>query len=107
VVYIIIQSFFPELSKDVITAAMAQVNMFVANLASYQPGTFEDELSKLQRYLSSFTSDNKWVAATKFVINVFVIAFEPSTVLHKIEAVMEYVYRTFFKGKVLVPALAA
>jgi hypothetical protein len=104
VVYLIIQSFFPELSKDLIVAAMAKVNAFVANVAGYQVGTFEEELTKLQAYLAGFTEDNKWIAATKFVINLFIIAFEPSTVLHKIEAVMEYVYRTFYKGKVVVPA---
>ena len=65
------------------------------------PDNFDAALGKLQSYLSKYEG-NSWIAMTKAVVTVLADVFlKGASPIQSVEAVLEYVYRTFIKGKVV------
>lgn len=106
IVWQLISTAFPELTKEQVTAALAKAGQVLGALDKTFSGSFEDALATLQAYLNGHEG-NTWITITKAAASIIADVLAPGTVIQKIELVMEYVYQTFIKGKVATAPVEA
>ncbi len=103
-VFDLIQKTFPEVTKESIATALNKANATLLKTESNTPDDFGTALAKLQSYLSQYEG-NSWIAMTKAVVTVLADVFlKGASPIQSIEAVLEYVYRTFIKDKIVASA---
>lgn len=103
-VFDLIQKKFPGVTKDSAAGTLNKVNAALMKMDADTPDNFEGALGKLQSYLSKYEG-NTWIAMTKAVVTVLADVFlKGASPIQSIETVLEYVYRTFIKGKVAAVA---
>jgi hypothetical protein len=100
-VFDLIHQKFPDVTKESIANALNKLNAEILKVDANTPDDFGTALSKLQEYLSKYQG-NTWIAITRAVVAVLSdILLNGTTPIQKIETVLEYVYRTFVKDKVI------
>ena len=99
-VFNLIQQKFPSVTKESIADSLNKLNASILKVDANTPDDFDTALSKLQAYLSKYEG-NSWVAITRAVVSVLSdILLKGASPIQTIETVLEYVYRTFIKGKI-------
>lgn len=99
-VFNLIQQKFPGVTKENAAETLNKLNAAILKVDASITDDFDAALAKLQDYLSKF-EDNSWIAITRAVVSVLTDIFlKGATPIQTIETVLEYVYRTFIKGKV-------
>lgn len=85
----IIQSKFPDVTLDTITAVLTEVGALVTTTP---PKTLADAITTIQAYLSP-KSGNAWIVAVQGLVNLAATVISPETAIQKFVAVGEYVYQ--------------
>ncbi len=99
-VFNLIQNKFPGVTKESIAGALNKVNAAILKVDANTPNDFDAALGMLQSYLGQYEG-NTWIAITKSVVTVLSDVFlKGASPIQSVETVLEYVYRTFIKGKV-------
>src|SRR4051794_12294726 len=99
-VFNLIQQKFPSITKENAAETLNKLNAAILKVDINTPDDFDTALTKLQAYLSKYEG-NTWIAITRAVVSVLSDVFLKGTSpIQTIETVLEYVYRTFIKGKV-------
>lgn len=103
-VFELIQKKFPGVTKESVAETLNKVNATLMKADANTPDNFASALGKLQTYLGKYEG-NAWIAMTKAVVTVLADVFlKGASPIQSIEAVLEYVYRNFVKGKVVAVA---
>jgi len=101
-IFNLVQQKFPEVTKESVTNTLNRLNTAILRVDANTPDDLNTALSKLQSYLGKYEG-NTWIAITRAVVSVLSdILMKGASPIQTIETVLEYVYRTFIKGKVAV-----
>lgn len=99
-VFDLLQKAFPGITKETATEKLNQLNAAILKVDTEIPDDFNGALGKLQAYLSKYEG-KPWISITRAVVSVLTDIFlKGASPIQAIETVLEYVYRTFIKGKV-------
>jgi hypothetical protein len=96
----ILESKFPGLTKDTVTGFLNHINTQMKVIDGAIPDDFNTALTKLREYLNGFEGDG-WIGMVRMAVE-FGASFLSNGKLsiQAIIPVLEYVYRTFIKGKI-------
>lgn len=99
-VFQLIQTKFPEATKDKVTEVVSKVNAALHLVEDNTPATFEDAVTALQAYLSKYDG-SVWIAITKAVVSIAAnILVDGKLSIETISTVLDLVYHTIVKPKV-------
>lgn len=101
VVFDLIHEQFPDVTKESITDAINKVNAAFLKVEDSTPADYETALGKLQQFLNNYKDDTKNVVIRSVVTILSKILMSGTKPVQIIETVLEYVYQTFVKGKIV------
>ena len=100
VVFSLVQQKFPDITKEKLTEGLNKLNGDLIKTGDNMPTDFAGALGVLQGYLGKYEG-NTWEVISKSVVTVLANVFlGGGSSIQKIDAVLEFVYRNFIKGKV-------
>lgn len=96
-VWALIQTKYPNVSQESVTAVLIKANNVVngANALALN-ATFDEALAALNAYLQTL-SGNVWITVIKAIVAIAVDVLTPGTVIQKVELVLEYIYQNLVK----------
>lgn len=99
-IFEIIKLKFPEISKEKVTEVLSKATIALKLVEDNTPENFDDAIVELQVFLSKYEGST-WINATKFVVTELAnVLTHRETPVEIIATVLDFVYRTFIKGKI-------